>query len=60
MPWEFSGMKISGGLALIGTLGSFFYVPELKGRTFSEIDTMFFNRVKPRKMGNYRVDQREL
>jgi len=51
---------VFGGLALIGTLGSFIYVPELKGRTFNEIDTMFFNRVKPRNMGSYVVDQREL
>jgi hypothetical protein len=46
---------VFGGLAMIGTVGSFFYVPELKGRTFYEIDTMFFNRVPPREMGNYVV-----
>jgi sugar porter (SP) family MFS transporter len=46
---------IFGGLAAIASLGSFFYVPELKGRTFGEIDTMFFNRVPPRKMGNYQI-----
>ena len=51
---------VFGGLALVGTLGSFFYVPELKGRTFNEIDTMFFNHVKSRKMGTYVVDQRKL
>jgi Sugar (and other) transporter len=51
---------VFGGLALIGTVGSFIYVPELKGRTFNEIDIMFFNRVKPRNMGSYVVDQREL
>jgi Sugar (and other) transporter len=51
---------VFGGLALIGTTGSYFYVPELKGRTFNEIDAMFSNRVPPRKMGSYVVDQREL
>ena len=44
---------VFGGLALIGTVGSFFYVPELKGRTFFEIDAMFFDRVPPRKMGTH-------
>jgi hypothetical protein len=51
---------VFGGLALLGTVGSFFYVPELKGRTFNEIDTIFSNRIAPRKMGSYVVDQREL
>jgi hypothetical protein len=51
---------VFGALALIGAVGSFIYVPELKGRTFNEIDTMFFNHVKPRNMGSYVVDQREL
>jgi hypothetical protein len=51
---------VFGGLALIGTVGSFFYVPELKGRTFYEIDTMFFNRVPPREMGSYVVGQEDL
>lgn len=47
---------VFGGLATIASLGAFFYVPELKGRTFGEIDTMFFNRVPPRKMGNYQIE----
>ena len=46
---------VFGGLALLATVGSFFYVPELKGRTFLEIDTMFLDRVPPRKMGNHQV-----
>lgn len=44
---------VFGGLATIGTVGAFFYVPELKGRTFGEIDTMFFDHVPPRKMGKH-------
>jgi MFS family permease len=51
---------VFGGLALVGTIGSFIYVPELKGRTFYEIDTMFFNRVPPRKMGSYVVGHQDL
>ncbi|EON67630.1 hypothetical protein W97_06773 [Coniosporium apollinis CBS 100218] len=46
---------IFGGLAAIATFGSYIYVPELKGRTFNEIDTMFFRHVPPRKMGHYEV-----
>ena len=46
---------VFGGLGLIGTLWSFFYVPELKGKTFAEIDTMFFNHVPPRTMGSYNI-----
>ncbi|KZL72414.1 maltose permease [Colletotrichum tofieldiae] len=42
---------IFGGLGLIGTIGSFFYVPELKGKTFDEIDRLFAAKVPPRRMG---------
>ena len=51
---------VFGGLALLGTVGSFFYVPELKGRTFFEIDSMFSTHVPPRKMGSYVVKQEYL
>ena len=50
---------VVGGLALIGTTGAFFYVPELKGRTFNEIDRMFFERVPPRNMGSYVIPEAE-
>ena len=46
---------VFGGLGLIGTIWSFFFVPELKGRTFREIDIMFFDRIPPRKMGSYHI-----
>lgn len=42
---------IFGGLALIATVGSYIYVPELKGKTFDEIDRLFAAKVPPRKMG---------
>lgn len=51
---------VFGGLALLATIGAFFYVPELKGRTFNEIDTIFLNKVLPRKMGSYVVDERDV
>jgi sugar porter (SP) family MFS transporter len=44
---------IFGGLALIGTFGSWLYVPELKGKTFDEIDRLFAAKVPPRRMGSY-------
>jgi Sugar (and other) transporter len=48
---------VFGGLALLATFVSFFYVPELKGRTFEEIDIMFGRRVSPRRMGTYSINQ---
>lgn len=47
---------IFGGLGAIATIVCFFYVPDLKGRTFEEIDVMFSNRVSPRKMGEYSIE----
>lgn len=47
---------IFGGLATIATAWSFFYIPELKGRTFDEIDRMFQAQVPPRKMGSYIIE----
>lgn len=43
---------IFGGLALIATVGSFWLVPELKGRTFAEIDHMFQSKVPPEEDGS--------
>lgn len=47
---------VFGGLAAIASVWSFFYVPELKGRTFDEIDIMFQKKVSPRQMGSYVID----
>lgn len=44
---------IFGGLSAAATAWSYFYVPELKDRTFDEIDHMFQSKVNPRKMGSY-------
>ena len=44
---------VFGGLGALATVWAWFYVPELKGRTFDEIDTMFQAKVPPRKMGSY-------
>ena len=51
---------VFGGLCALGTLWSYFYIPELKDRTFQEIDYLFQNRVSPiRKMGKYDFNRRE-
>lgn len=36
---------ILGGMSLVTTLVCFFYIPELKGKTYEEIDVLFCNRV---------------
>jgi hypothetical protein len=47
---------VFGGLSLVASIGSYFYCPELKGRTFNEINAMFEARVPPRKMGKYTIE----
>lgn len=47
---------IFGGLSAIATIWSFFYIPELKGRTFDEIDYLFQHKVNPRVMGSFNFD----
>ncbi|THZ54970.1 putative maltose permease [Aureobasidium pullulans] len=44
---------IFGGLGALATIWAWFFVPELKGRTFDEIDRMFSDRIPPRKMGTH-------
>lgn len=44
---------VFGGLAAIAAMWSWLYVPELKGRTFDEIDELFRAKVPPRKMGSH-------
>lgn len=46
---------VFGGLGLIGTIWSWFFIPELKGRTFREIDMLFTDRIPPRKMGKHPI-----
>lgn len=46
---------VFGGLSALATIWSYFYVPELKNRTFAEIDIIFQNRVKARHMANYQI-----
>ncbi|KAH6892441.1 general substrate transporter [Thelonectria olida] len=46
---------VFGGLAAIAGVWSFFYVPELKGRRYDEIDRLFQLKVNPRQMGTYQL-----
>ena len=50
---------VFGGLAAVGTVVSFFYIPELKGKSFDQINTLFENKVPPRHMGSYRLEDSE-
>jgi hypothetical protein len=47
---------VFGGLALVASVGSYFYCPELNGRTSNEINRLFEAKVPPRKMGGYVFD----
>lgn len=47
---------VFGGASLLGTVWAYFYVPELKDRTFQEIDWLFHHKVPPRKMGGFEID----
>ncbi|CAG8171014.1 unnamed protein product [Penicillium olsonii] len=44
---------VFGGASLLATIVSFWYIPELKDRAYSEINQMFESRVPPRKMDSY-------
>ncbi|WKT49352.1 MFS transporter superfamily [Fusarium oxysporum f. sp. vasinfectum] len=46
---------IFGGLSAFASILCIFYIPELKGRTYQEIDTLFYRRVPIRKMGSYTI-----
>lgn len=46
---------VFGALGALGTVWAFFFVPELKGRTFREIDALFQKRVPLRAMGKHQL-----
>ncbi|KAF2629747.1 hypothetical protein BU25DRAFT_409012 [Macroventuria anomochaeta] len=48
---------VFGGFAAIATFGSWLHVPELKGRTNCEVDTLFAAHVPPRRMDSYQLDE---
>lgn len=48
---------VFGGACALATVWSYLYVPELKNRTFAEIDYLFQRRINPRKMGKFDFDR---
>jgi sugar porter (SP) family MFS transporter len=46
---------IFGGLSVVALVWSWFYVPELKGRRYDEIDSMFRQKISPRRMGAHQL-----
>lgn len=51
---------VFGGLASLATVWAYFYIPELRGKTFSEIDHLFVMKVRPRRMGGYAPEEDEV
>ncbi|KAF8861093.1 maltose permease [Acephala macrosclerotiorum] len=51
---------VFSGLSAISFVGAFLYLPELKGRSFDEIDIMFERRIAPRKMGQYVIHTEDM
>ncbi|KKY15570.1 putative maltose permease [Phaeomoniella chlamydospora] len=47
---------VFGGLSLLATLWAYFYIPELKGRTFHEIDEIFERKIPARHTRKYRFE----
>ncbi|KAH7121296.1 maltose permease [Dendryphion nanum] len=50
---------VFGGLAAAGTAVCFFYIPELKGKSFDQINTLFERKISPRRMGSYKAEDLE-
>lgn len=50
---------IFGGLAAIGTVWAWFYIPETKGRTVDEIDILFEKGVAPRHFAKTSIEDLE-
>lgn len=46
---------VFGGLALFALSWSWFFIPELKGRRYDEIDRLFQLKIAPRMMGTYQL-----
>ncbi|OAL04217.1 general substrate transporter [Phaeosphaeriaceae sp. SRC1lsM3a] len=50
---------VFGGLAALATALCFFYIPELKGKSFDQINSLFEQKVSPRHMGSYKSEDIE-
>jgi hypothetical protein len=50
---------VFGGLAALATTVCFFYIPELKGKSFDQINTLFEHKISPRHMASYKSEDIE-
>ncbi|WWC61109.1 uncharacterized protein I303_103687 [Kwoniella dejecticola CBS 10117] len=48
---------IFGGLGLLGSIWTFFFIPETKNRTVDELDALFEAKVSSRRFGKITVDR---
>lgn len=53
--WRGKAGFFYGGICLAGAVWGYFRLPELKGRTFEEIDVLFQQRVPTRKFASYKI-----
>ncbi|PCH42436.1 general substrate transporter [Wolfiporia cocos MD-104 SS10] len=51
---------IFGGLAALGLVWAYFYIPETKNRTIDELDVMFERKVAPRQFGTYKMEDEDM
>ena len=54
--WKGKCGFLFGGTALLSTIWAYFRLPELKGRTYEELDVLFRKRVPAKDFANYKVD----
>jgi hypothetical protein len=57
--WNWGGRTglFWGGMAFLCIVWSYFRLPEMKGRTYGELDTLFAEKVSARKFKSTVVDQ---
>ena len=59
--WNWSGKSgfFWGGTAFLVFVWSYFRLPEIKGRTYEELDMLFMQKVSARKFASTHVDPYE-
>lgn len=58
--WGAASGLFWGGFCAIGTVFTYFYVPEPKGRTVGELDLLFEQKVSARHFSSTAVDVRDM
>lgn len=54
--WKGKAGFLAGGLSTLCLLWGYFRMPELKGRTYEEVDILFEKHIPARAFGSYEVD----